>query len=90
MKALNNHRSGLETLFKGRRKELDQFILTAKSVRASKRNWKNKVADRNKYYREVETIKLKKRELMIGIRDVQQDLQSSKRQIYEYRNPSIY
>ena len=88
LKALNNRKSDLETLFKERRKELDQFILTTKSVRASKRDWKNKVADRNKYYREVEMTKLKKRELMIGIRDVRQDLQSLKRQISEYRNPS--
>ncbi|KAG2202176.1 hypothetical protein INT46_007691 [Mucor plumbeus] len=88
LNALNNRRSILETLFKERRKELDQFILTAKSVRASKRDWKNKVADRDKYYREAEMTKLKKRELMVGIRNVRQDLQSLKRQIYEYRNPS--
>ena len=88
LNALNNRRSILKTLFKERRKELDQFILTAKSVRASKRDWKNKVADRNKYYREAEMTKLKKRELMVGIRNVRQDLQSLKRQIYEYRNPS--
>jgi len=75
-------------LFKERRKELDQFILTDKSVRASKRDWKNNVADRDKYYREAEMTKLKKRELMVGFRDVRQDIQSLKRQIYEYRNPS--
>ncbi|KAG2193010.1 hypothetical protein INT46_009812 [Mucor plumbeus] len=50
LNALSNRRPVLETLFKERRKELDQFILTAKSVNPSERDWKIKVAVRDKYY----------------------------------------
>lgn len=89
-KAMNDQKSALQKKLKDQVKQLDVFLLGNDSVRALKRKWRLNVdGEREKWYTKVEATKVKKRELMIAIRDTKQAIQSIKRQIYDYRHPVL-
>lgn len=87
-KTMNDQKSALQKKkLKDQVKPLDVFLLGNDSVHALKRKWRLNVdGEREKLYTKVEATKVKKRELMIAIRDTKQAIQSIKRLIYDYRH----
>ncbi|KAI8639707.1 hypothetical protein BD408DRAFT_471420 [Parasitella parasitica] len=53
------------------------------------KTWKAKVEEKDERYRNVEAVKLRKRGLMVVIRDTKERLQSLRREIYEYGKPLV-